>query len=152
MRIVVLCGPPCSGKTTLARTVADPQDVVIDFDDYARSLGSPVSWTHPEPFRTQAEEEVQFAIQQARLSTSGATAWLIRSSPFPTTRLDLALSLGATVYLLNPGKTECLRRALNRPMGTARAIERWYRQYRPWRGDRDPSELWPCAPAWTAAT
>lgn len=147
MRIVILCGPPCSGKTTLARRVAGPDDWVIDFDDYARTLGSPVQWAHPEPYRSQAEEEAQAAVAQAKNAPSNATAWLIRFAPYPTTRASLAHAHGATIYLVDPGKVECLRRASLRPPGTARAIDRWYRQYRPRLGDRDATELWRCAPA-----
>lgn len=45
-RVVLICGPPCSGKTTLAN---------------ARELGSPSDWWHDEPYRGQAERRIREA-------------------------------------------------------------------------------------------
>jgi predicted kinase len=143
MRIVVLAGPPCSGKTTLARTVAQPGDVVLDYDDIARALGSPVEWNHPEPWRTRAEHAMQARMRAASADWRPGTAWVIRTAPRPRQRERLAGQYRAIVYLLNPGEQECRRRAADRPSGTARSIGQWYHRYRPWSGDRDPAGLDP---------
>ncbi len=146
MRIVALCGPPCSGKTTLAHHLATPNvDVILDYDDIARDLGSPTPWNHPEPWRTQAEHAMRQRITQAHRTPRHGTAWLIRTTPRPAQRMRLTTQWAANVYLLNPGETECVRRARadQRPSGTARAIGIWYHRYRPWAGDRDPGELDP---------
>ena len=81
MRIVLLCGPPCAGKTTLAHRMATPGDLILDYDDIARQLGSPTPWNHPEPYRTQAEQVMQQHIAQAQASTAEGTAWVIRTAP-----------------------------------------------------------------------
>jgi predicted kinase len=141
MRIVVLCGPPCSGKTTLAHAMAKPGDVVLDYDDIARELGSPAAWNHAEPWRTQAEQEMQARMRTARATAQPGTAWILRTAPRASTRASLARQYQATVYLLNPGEQECRSRAEDRPSGTRRAVGQWYHRYRPWSGDRDPSEL-----------
>ena len=143
MHLVFLCGPPCSGKTTLAYAVAQPDDVVIDYDDIARNLGSPTPWCHPEPWRTAAEHDMQAAIAQAAAHPSDGTAWVIRTAPRPGQRARLAEQWNASVYLLNPGRTECTRRARadQRPSGTARSISDWYWHYQPWQSDLNPSDL-----------
>lgn len=138
---MLLCGPPCAGKTTLAHSLSQSGDVIIDYDGIARALGSPDQWIHPEPYRTMAEQAMQTQILRALESEQGGTAWVIRSAPKPHHRAQLAHSLSATVYLLDPGKAECLRRAAQRPTGTRRAIGSWYHHYRPWAGDRDAAEL-----------
>lgn len=147
MRIVALCGPPCSGKTTLAHHLTTPGDTVIDYDDLARALGSPALWRHPEPWRTMAEQELQARLSHAWHTRGAGTAWLLRTAPRPQQRATLATQWQATVYLLNPGEAECRRRAKRdqRPTGTGRAVSDWYHWHRPWVGDRDPGEL---APRW----
>lgn len=145
MRIVVLAGPPCSGKTTLAHHMAQPDDQVLDFDDIARSIGSPVEWVHPEPYRTWAEHQMQERIQQVHDLRADGTAWVIRTAPRAAQRAELAHAWGAHVYLLNPGEGVCRSRAVARPSGTRRQIGMWYHRYRAWSGDRDPSTLVPGA-------
>lgn len=141
MRIVLLCGPPCSGKSTLAHQLAGPDDVVLDYDDIARALGSPEAWQHAEPYRTLAEEHMQARIHAATQDQCDGTAWVIRSAPWPLMPARLAGALNAHVYLLDPGKAVCLRRADQRPTGTRHAIGSWYYRYQPWAGDRDALEL-----------
>jgi hypothetical protein len=135
--VVLLCGPPCSGKTTLARYLAQPGDLLLDFDDIARSLGSPELWLHPEPYKTDAEQ-----VMRHYMATIGdQQAYVIRAAPKPEQRAAWAQWLGAECYLLNPGVDECLRRAATRPPRTKKSIRSWYWKYRPWAGDRDPASL-----------
>lgn len=137
-RVVLICGPPCAGKTTTARRMATGStDVVVDFDVVARELGSPVQWLHPEPYRTQAEQQVVQLL--TRLPGGGeGTAYVIRSLPRAQQRAIAArISNAAATLVLDPGGAECLRRATvdGRPEGTAEQIARWYADYRPWSGD-----------------
>lgn len=143
MHVVVLAGPPCAGKTTLAHAVAQPGDVVLDFDDVARSLGSPVPWIHPEPYRTVAEQELQAQLAMLHAQPTDATCWLLRTAPRPSTRMALAQQWQAQVYLLNPGERECRRRARadSRPPRTGQRIGEWHHRYRPWVHDLNAAVL-----------
>lgn len=145
MHLVFLCGPPCSGKTTMAHALAQVErgDVVIDYDDIARNLGSPDQWQHQEPWRTQAEHHMHTAITNAHLTPTTGTAWVIRTAPRALYRQRLAQAWSAPIYLLDPGEPLCRQRAAQagRPSGTARSIGTWYHRYTPWGGDLDPTEL-----------
>lgn len=139
MRVVLIAGPPCSGKTTLVQQLAKSNDAVLDHDAIARHLGSPVRWVHPEPYRTMAERELQAQLLQAFHWPSDGTCWLIRTAPLPATRMAIAKQWSAIVYVLNPGERECQRRAraTKRPPGTGRRIGQWFNHYRSWDDDHD---------------
>ncbi|UVS81831.1 AAA family ATPase [Actinokineospora sp. UTMC 2448] len=144
-RVVLLCGPPCAGKTTRASELArDPDDVVVDFDQIARDLGSPARWLHPEPYRWQAEQEVRRIL--ARLpGTAPGTAYVIRSLPGAQQRAIAARTIRACeTWVISPGRDVCVCRAEadHRPAGTVEQIDSWYARYRPWSGDHRASRAW----------
>jgi predicted kinase len=128
--VTLLCGPPCSGKSTLAKRLAKPGDVVLDFDDICVELGSRDQWAHSQAVRHQAE-----AVMRTRmlvLGQSKANGYVIRTAPIASQREELAHLLGAgAVWVLDPGYAECVRRARTRPRGTVQAIRRWYARYTP---------------------
>lgn len=141
--VVVIAGPPCSGKSTLAARLAGSGDVVLDFDVIARALGSPASWLHAEPYRTRAEARMRELMGWLPGHGSG-TAYVVRSLPDPRHRATTVRLLRARVaYVVDPGVAECLRRCEvdGRPVGTVGEIGEWYARFRPWSGDRTPDEL-----------
>lgn len=130
MRTVTLvCGPPCSGKTTYVAQHAQPGDTVVDFDHIAVELGSDVDWMHDPDIAHDAELETLARIDDIAADQSPTlTAWIIRSAADHDARAHLAAHLDAHVVVLDPGQDECLRRAARdaRPSGTRRAINTWY--------------------------
>lgn len=141
MATFVLSGPPCSGKSTLAWQLAQPGDVVLDFDRICQELGSPARHDHPSALRDAAEQEMQRRMWLLRFHKQDA--YVIRWAPRPGQRTGYAKRLGATVWLLNPGVEECIRRAEldDRPEHTVGAIHKWYRLFRPSPVDRPPPML-----------
>ena len=127
--VTLIAGPPCSGKTTLAQAMAQPGDLILDFDQIAVRLGSPRSWNHAPEFIAAVEQRIAFELRDR----GERTTWLIRAAPRSHTRTSLADALGARVWLLDPGLDECLRRARRRPNlhKTAVEIRKWYRMFTP---------------------
>lgn len=77
-RLVLVIGPPCSGKTTYVATNAASDDVVIDVDALARALGSPAGHDHHPHHLTAA-----LVARDALVANSGAwgsTTWLITTN------------------------------------------------------------------------
>lgn len=148
--VTLICGPPCSGKTTLARKLAQPDELVLDFDVIAQNLGSRQRWRHTaEPAIRQEAERLMHNALCRIAQDDHIRAIVIRSLPHPDKRAKLARAIRADeVYVLHPPVPEVLARAKRdgRPKGTATTIRQWYRQYRPSEVDT------PCPPghAWTA--
>lgn len=131
--VTLICGAPCSGKTTLARSLAQPGDLILDLDTIARQLGSPARWRHDQA-TVQAAEECMTQALRRLARTEHITAYVIRCLPHPRHRAQLARAIRAdTVYVLHPPMTEVLARARRdgRPAGTATTIRQWYRRYGP---------------------
>lgn len=127
----VLSGPPCAGKSTLAGRLAQPGDVVLDFDSICQELGSTERHGHTPDLRERAEQEM--LRRMWRLQFHKADAYVIRWAPRPRDRVAYAKRLDAIVWVINPGFNECVRRARidARPDDTVDAIRKWYRLYRP---------------------
>jgi predicted kinase len=137
--VTVIAGPPCSGKSTLARHLAQHGDIVLDFDDICREVGGSHQWAHSSNTKTAAELLMRQRVSQ--LPTFNGQAYVIRTAPRPAQRVSLAQHLSATVWVLDPGITVCLQRALSRPRGTSRVIRRWYALYQPAPCDSAPPSM-----------
>lgn len=105
MPLVVVTGPPCSGKSTYTRTHAKPGDITIDYDTLAQALGSSVSHTHPDSIRV-----VTLAARRAALSAAigqhhqGATVWVVDAQPSPR-RLYQYQAAGARIVTMDHTNT-----------------------------------------------
>lgn len=131
-RVVIICGAPCSGKSTLARQLAQPGDIVLDRDVMARQLGSPRLWLHEYRYGVAAEQWMQRELRRLAWGVEGRSAYVVRCLARGHERRELATMLRAEVRVLDPGEEECVHRAVvtYRPHGTIEGIRNWYRDYR----------------------
>ena len=107
--VVLVCGPPASGKTTYVAKRAQPGDVVIDLDDILESLGAQ-RWTNDKAALSRA-----IAIRNDRLrslaTTAGGTAYLIAGAPSQSEREAWRRALGnVTVVILRTAASTCIAR------------------------------------------
>lgn len=136
-RVVLVCGPPCSGKSTLVARVRAAGDVVADFDEVARGLGSSGKWMHSHAIGDAAERAMEHLVDDVAGMESGR-AWVIRCAPEAETREALATRLRANqVIVLLPPLGVLMNRARQRPLAveTRRAVLRWMDRYTPRDGD-----------------
>lgn len=118
-RVVLVCGPPGAGKTTLARSLGLD---VYDIDDER--------W---------GNSERMFRQHIARLSRDlNAQAVVIRSGSTRTARAHNVSLIGATeTTVVDTPEAECIRRVIdrNRPRPPMRvqiaAIKTWWSKYEP---------------------
>lgn len=139
--VVLIAGPPCGGKSTLAASLARARPgIVLDRDVIARELGSTRGWLHEDPL-TERAEQIMLG-EMARIGQADdVVAYVVRSVPTPGARAELAQQLRAdVVYVVDPGIGECMRRASadGRPPGTHAGVRDWYRRYGPSGVDRRP--------------
>lgn len=128
--IVVVTGPPCSGKSTYVREHRRPEDLVVDTDAIAHALGYPTSqitWTLEHAARDAARVARIALLDWVLAGPLDADVWIVETDPAPVLvgRLE---RVGATFVDLDPGLDVCLARAAARPdpTGTAEQIRQWY--------------------------
>lgn len=123
----VVCGPPCSGKTTWVRRFRTEDSYAWDADETVLRLtgthGHDQDWTalKPEVDQLRAQWE-QRAKQHSGMVFEIAT--------YPKTAWAMATALGAEVVVMNVEREECLRRLRQsgraRQLETERIIDDWY--------------------------
>lgn len=123
-QVTIVCGPPCSGKSTYVRTHMQPGDLVVDYDDIARRLGSPREHDHHPSYHRPVEATIGRAIAGIKRGRH-ERAWVIRSGV--TRARELADQLDGTVVVLDEDDAVLHERATQRPNPerTRQAIAEW---------------------------
>lgn len=121
-RLVLVLGPPCSGKTTYVAEHASRDDVVIDIDAFARALGSRVEHDH-HPNHLTAALVARDALVAGAGGWSSAT-WLITTNRRTLGNLRLPPH---EVVVIDTSIDECLARAraAGRTPQVLEAIRTW---------------------------
>lgn len=122
--LVIVTGPPASGKTTWIHEHANPGDIVIDFDTIANKLAGTTGWDHAPDVRREAHRKWRLGVASALKSQRNA--WIIHSRPSVE---DLARyeAAGATIITIDPGEDIVRERCRTmRPAESLEGVERWY--------------------------
>lgn len=126
-KVIIICGPPCSGKSTLAKQLAQSSDTILDRDEISIAMGFGTQRRRPKWANDQAEQVFRLRCAEIAANTD-ITAYVVRGLPHPGQRQALADYLNAEIRLLDPGIDECVRRAKadSRPTVTHQWIREWY--------------------------
>lgn len=133
MRLLVVTGPPCAGKSSHVDEHRAPGDLVVDLDRIAGALGHEgdhLDWADPSGVHQLVARIARAAVVKALLTGAlhvPAAAWVIETSP---QRWQLAAyrRRGAEFIHLDPGREVCHERATadSRPKSTHAEIDAWY--------------------------
>lgn len=122
--LTIVCGPPCSGKTTYVNQHKAAGDIVIDLDAICMKLQPGYQhWSgdHDSKAKLIGRAIRIRNIMLARLPhAKSGHGWFIVSAPSQEERDWWHRKLGGAIMLLNPGIEECKRRAIRR--GTPKAV------------------------------
>lgn len=132
--VMLICGPPASGKSTYVRSHAQDGDTVIDFDAIRKIVGG-AKWDQDKAINAKAFAYRDSMICGLKDKRSG-TAWLIVMAPTKAERKAWTQALVAvTEIILIPPKDQCLSQMHGDPDRAATvslqqgAITRWYAAY-----------------------
>ncbi|MCR5451944.1 MAG: ATP-binding protein [Lachnospiraceae bacterium] len=120
----VICGAPCSGKTTYVTNHSKENDLIIDLDKIASAFGGSDYHASGEPFEVALKAR-NMAIKHA-LSGKGEY-WLIDTLPTKE-HLEQYQKANAEIVVLDTSINKCIERAKDRPKGTEEVIKRWFEQ------------------------
>ncbi|MEX0755687.1 MAG: AAA family ATPase [Actinomycetota bacterium] len=128
MTLTLIAGPPCSGKTTLAREQAGDTPV-IDFDDVYQQISGLERY---ERGSAMVDERASSAFRQAidDLILEDCNGWIVQSAPRRWQPQTLRRAgVAHTIVLMVPPEV-CLERVrLERPPRWERWVFDWFRDY-----------------------
>lgn len=134
--LTIVCGPPCSGKTTYVDQHASPADTRIDFDTIAHEIEPTY-----RPWVTSLDRVLTSRVLRIRNAKLGSLkrhtlgqAWFTIPAPTKAERDWWQAKLGGQVLLLGTPPDECKRRAVARGTPSAAAgVDAWVAKAgRPW--------------------
>lgn len=130
--VVVLIGPPASGKTTYVLEHAEPGDLTIDLDALTRALmPHEPGQTHQYPahIRHVAIGARKAAIDRAIRLKDRCTVWLIHAIPSPAQLQDYR-RMRYRIIVVDPGRDIVEPRVFaERPPAMLHGVAKWYETY-----------------------
>jgi 5-methylcytosine-specific restriction endonuclease McrA len=131
----LVCGPPCSGKSTWVDERFQPGDIVLDYDAIMQSLTRLPTHQSIEAAKQTALRMFWAGLENLPGNTEGQVfdgdIWIVATMAAAHQRVETAKRTGATITLIDPGKAACIERAQQYPdpPTTVQAIESWYERY-----------------------
>lgn len=121
--LVVVSGPPCSGKSHYIRERATTDDIVIDLDRIALAFAIEGTGDHdyPDHIRVVARKARLAAIDMAIRYAQATNVWIIEAAPTSQARAWYA-ARGAKFIRCTATAAELAERASQRPERNQRLI------------------------------
>lgn len=126
-RIVCIWGPPCAGKTTLARQLKTPLHLLIERDKLHTALSDLESHHHTENGMNLVNAGYK-AMLNAAIDLNGQFIF-VTGAPTLAQRKPF-IDAGAEMRLVYESRETCLQRAHNeRPRAWSNYVDNWFTKY-----------------------
>lgn len=132
-KVYLIHGSPCSGKSTYAKSVAGPGDIILDMDAIWACISAQDSGGHF--CRDERLRHNVFKIRDCMLDMiktrygEWANAYIIGGYPRIMERERMATLYGAEIIHIDTPKEVCLQRASQRPKEWAGFIENYWETF-----------------------
>jgi hypothetical protein len=130
--LIVVTGPPASGKTTWIQAHATVRDIVIDLDRIALALAGPGApqWDHHDVLLKIAHRARFAAIDEGARHLDRVDVYLIHTQPSAKARAKYK-RLNARIVVVDPGRDVVMQRVRDmRQPGMEAVATRWYNQHK----------------------
>jgi 5-methylcytosine-specific restriction protein A len=131
--VIVVCGPPASGKSTYINARRAVGDLVWDHDAMMMALTGIDS--HERSDRSKSLLHYVFAMRdafyaEALRNNSAERVWIIESCPTENDRQRLRQRFDAKIVLLDTPEEVCAQRIVERGPGWEAPLALWFKRYR----------------------
>jgi adenylylsulfate kinase-like enzyme len=135
-RVVIVYGPPMSGKTSFVKQNANNNDLVVDFDAIYYAMSTGMWYNKPNEIWPNVKAVHSLLLDQIKTRYGRwQTAWIIGGYPDHYKRETLRESLGAELVYIQASQEECIERLKKDPYRKDRAsewtgyINKWFDAY-----------------------
>ena len=135
MQVILVCGPPASGKTTYVRNNMVPGDMVVDLDAIMQAISFQEQRTNATkdllPVALELRKYLYRIIDEHRVHAF--RCWIIECLPKQEDRDDLQERFCAEVVEMQASYRECIDRAMRDPQRKDKreqlyAIEKYFKR------------------------
>jgi 5-methylcytosine-specific restriction endonuclease McrA len=130
-RVVLVAGPPGSGKAAYLATMFRPGDLIVDVDRLFVALSGLEVYQKPGALLTFALEARDAVLRRLAKPSSVGRAWITAGAPTAAERERFERTLSAQVLVLETPAAECLRRIAKDPRRGG-SVELWAPVVRDW--------------------
>ena len=130
--VILIAGPPGSGKTTHAHKIKRTDDTVIDLDDIAEAIGGQ-RWTGDLAVVRRALDERNRLLTALHKKRKGRCILIVTGqTPAERKAWMTALGMRARLVVMQTSAAECIRRISADPR-RAHAVDRQVEAIKSWR-------------------
>lgn len=129
-QVFIVYGSPLSGKTSYAKEIAEPGDLIVDMDSIWQCISGCDRYVKPNRLRSVAfsvRDNLLEAVKYRR--GKWLNAYVIGGYPFKAERERISSTLGAREILIDATKEECIKRLHN---SEDRDKEEWEKYINDW--------------------
>ena len=133
-QVYVVYGPPCSGKTSYVKSVAGPNDLILDIDSIWECISNNPRYVKPAALKRNVFSLRDAILDQIKTRLGDfENAYIIGTYPLAMDRQRLKNTLGCEFIFINKTKEECLNNLYGNQDRDIKAwevyINDWFERY-----------------------